>query len=133
MTKYIIMSGRPDENEQYAKEVGTEFLAKPAPIIDIYKAICGGHGNGECNNCARNVAVIDDSDSLCTMLQAALENKARKSGKECAVKIYPNGQDFLVACKNGEHYDVVLTDFNMPEMNGGEVIKEHKLLEQIKV
>ncbi len=60
--------------------------------------------------------IIDDEMPILESLKMAL----RPTGYECTV--FQNSREAVEAYKR-EHYDVVITDYMMPEMNGIEVLK----------
>jgi len=69
---------------------------------------------------ALNILVVDDSHSMRKFIIKAIE----ASGVDCGLIIEaPNGREALK--KLEEHWiDIILTDINMPEMNGIEFIKK---------
>ena len=55
-------------------------------------------------------------------------------GPEFESEIAANGQDALARLKQGEHYDLIVSDNYMPEMNGITMLKEiHKQFPETKV
>ena len=73
----------------------------------------------------KRLIVVEDSDSVREAIVFALQ----KSGFD--VKEATNGLE-AIACLNEEKFDMVLTDYHMPEMNGLELIKWVRGKEQLK-
>jgi two-component system response regulator HydG len=65
------------------------------------------------------ILIIDDDVDICTLLKRFLERK----GFEVSTSF--KGQDGIQQFKDGD-YDVVLTDFRLPDMDGVEVLKTIK-------
>jgi two-component system chemotaxis response regulator CheY len=73
----------------------------------------------------KRLIVVEDSDSVREAIVFALQ----KSGFD--VKEATNGLE-AIAFLNEEKFDMVLTDYHMPEMNGLELIKWVRGKEQLK-
>lgn len=69
--------------------------------------------------CRANILYIDDDSGLCRLLQKRLARVAY------AVAVAQDGQDGLDVFANGA-YDVVITDYNMPGIDGLEVLRRLK-------
>ena len=63
---------------------------------------------------AQSVLLVDDSAFFRNMLAPVLKAAGYK------VRVAPNAQEGLVALRSGQVFDVVLTDIEMPDMNGFE-------------
>lgn len=74
---------------------------------------------------AKKILIVDDSSSLRQVVKIALES----SGYE--VTEAEHGQDGLNKLKNNT-FNMVLSDFNMPVMNGIEFVKELKMIPEYK-
>jgi two-component system chemotaxis response regulator CheY len=73
----------------------------------------------------KKLVIVEDSDSIREAIVFALQ----KSGFE--VKSATNGLE-AIAILNGERFDMVLTDYYMPGMNGLELIRWVREKEQYK-
>ena len=73
----------------------------------------------------KRILVVDDSSSIRELLKLALE------GENYNVVM---GEDGLDALKHldGTHFDLVITDLHMPNMNGMELIHEIRNINQYK-
>jgi len=65
-----------------------------------------------------NVLVIDDESCILKMMELVLSNSGFN------VTTAKNGSDGLAAYGNGANYDVVVSDYRMPDMTGIEVEQE---------
>ena len=63
---------------------------------------------------AQSVLLVDDSAFFRNMLAPVLKAAGYR------VRVAPNAQEGLVALRSGQQFDVVLTDIEMPDMNGFE-------------
>src|SRR6186713_2948000 len=63
---------------------------------------------------ARSVLLVDDSAFFRNMLAPVLKAAGYR------VRVAPNAQEGLTALRSGQSFDVVLTDIEMPDMNGFE-------------
>ncbi len=66
---------------------------------------------------AGRVLVVDDDQAMCELIDCAL----RREGMEC--RCFTRPDDAYLALKS-ERFDVVLTDLNMPRMNGTELCRQ---------
>ncbi len=73
----------------------------------------------------KKILVVDDSSSIRELLKLALEDENYN---------VTLGEDGLDALKhlNGTHFDLVITDLHMPNMNGMELIHEIRKIDQYK-
>jgi two-component system chemotaxis sensor kinase CheA len=63
---------------------------------------------------SQSVLLVDDSAFFRNMLAPVLKAAGYK------VRVAPNAQEGLTALRSGQNFDVVLTDIEMPDMNGFE-------------
>jgi two-component system chemotaxis sensor kinase CheA len=63
---------------------------------------------------AQSVLLVDDSAFFRNMLAPVLKAAGYR------VRVAPNAQEGLSALRSGQSFDVVLTDIEMPDMNGFE-------------
>ncbi|MFN3659696.1 MAG: SpoIIE family protein phosphatase [Brevinematales bacterium] len=64
----------------------------------------------------KNILVVDDSPVIRTLIKKCLTDEGYTN-----VDIAENGKDALEKCDQ-KTYDLILTDFDMPEMNGEELV-----------
>ena len=64
----------------------------------------------------KKILIIDDEEDLCRLMKLNLESDGRLE-----VAIAFSGQEGIGKV-NKEAFDLVITDFDMPDMNGNEVI-----------
>jgi len=67
------------------------------------------------------VVFVDDSKTVLLTAQMAVKPLTEKGDIE--FKSYENPLEFLEDVKNGFSYDLVITDVNMPQMNGLDMAK----------
>ena len=70
------------------------------------------------------VVFVDDSKTVLLTAQMAVKPLVEKGDIE--FNSYENPLEFLEDVKNGFSYDLVITDVNMPQMNGLDMAKELK-------
>jgi len=73
----------------------------------------------------KKILVVDDSSSIRELLKLALEDENYN---------VTLGEDGIDALKHldGKHFDLVITDLHMPNMNGMELIHEIRKIDQYK-
>ncbi|MEW5851961.1 MAG: response regulator [Myxococcota bacterium] len=71
---------------------------------------------------ALKVLVVDDSGATRQMLQAAVEALADERGERADVDTAASGLKALQLLP-GQNYDLILTDINMPDVHGLELIR----------
>jgi two-component system, chemotaxis family, sensor kinase CheA len=79
---------------------------------------------------AQSVLLVDDSAFFRNMLAPVLKAAGYR------VRVAPNAQEGLSALRSGQSFDVVLTDIEMPDMNGfefAEVIRADHNLNQLPI
>jgi two-component system chemotaxis sensor kinase CheA len=79
---------------------------------------------------AQSVLLVDDSAFFRNMLAPVLKAAGYR------VRVAPNAQEGLSALRSGQSFDVVLTDIEMPDMNGfefAEVIRADQHLNQMPI
>jgi two-component system chemotaxis sensor kinase CheA len=79
---------------------------------------------------SQSVLLVDDSAFFRNMLAPVLKAAGYK------VRVAPNAQEGLTALRSGQSFDVVLTDIEMPDMNGfefAEVIRADQHLSQMPI
>jgi two-component system, chemotaxis family, sensor kinase CheA len=79
---------------------------------------------------AQSVLLVDDSAFFRNMLAPVLKAAGYR------VRTAPNAQEGLSALRSGQTFDVVLTDIEMPEMNGfefAEMIRSDQHLHQVPI
>src|SRR5690242_7067821 len=79
---------------------------------------------------AQSVLLVDDSAFFRNMLAPVLKAAGYR------VRVAPNAQEGLSALRSGQSFDVVLTDIEMPDMNGfefAEVIRSDQHLNQMPI
>jgi two-component system chemotaxis sensor kinase CheA len=79
---------------------------------------------------AQSILLVDDSAFFRNMLAPVLKAAGYR------VRTAPNAQEGLSALRSGQSFDVVLTDIEMPEMNGfefAEVIRADQHLHQVPI
>ena len=68
---------------------------------------------------SQSVLLVDDSAFFRNMLAPVLKAAGYK------VRVAANAQEGLAALRSGQNFDVVLTDIEMPDMNGFEFAEDH--------
>jgi CheY-like chemotaxis protein len=61
--------------------------------------------------------IVEDAEHAATMLEVAL-----LAIKDLSVTVTASGQEALQALENGENVSAIVTDLNMPDMDGFELI-----------
>src|SRR6267378_3011577 len=74
---------------------------------------------------AQSVLLVDDSAFFRNMLAPVLKAAGYR------VRVAPNAQEGLLALRSGQSFDVVLTDIEMPDMNGFEFAETIKADQQL--
>jgi len=79
---------------------------------------------------AKKIILVDDSSVVLMTAQVALDD-LMKSG-DIELVTYSNPDVMLKDIKEGLVYDLLITDINMPQMNGFELATALKAVESIK-
>jgi len=80
---------------------------------------------------ARKLFLVDDSATVLMTAQMALEDLVLKGVIE--LNTYDNPETLLQDVENGLVYDLCITDINMPQMSGFDLIKSLKQIPSIKM
>jgi len=75
------------------------------------------------------VVFVDDSKTVLLTAQMAVDNLVKSEVLE--IKTYENPLEVIEDVKNGLIYDLLITDINMPQMNGLDMAKELKQIESV--
>ncbi|MBI5847460.1 MAG: response regulator [Nitrospirae bacterium] len=70
---------------------------------------------------AKNILIVDDSASMRQLVSFALKT----AGYEVTAAVH--GKDAIDKTNNETKYEMVITDLNMPEMDGIELIKQLRM------
>jgi len=70
----------------------------------------------------KKVVFVDDSKTVLLTAQMALQDLINE--KKLELKTFENPLEFLSEVNNGFVYDLLITDINMPQMNGLEMVKK---------
>lgn len=73
----------------------------------------------------KKILIVDDSESIREVVCFALEN----AGHEV---IKANDGTDAVAVLDGQHFDLIITDLHMPQMNGIDLIRAARALDAYK-
>jgi len=80
---------------------------------------------------AKTVVFVDDSKTVLMSAEMAIKDLIDSGKVETAM--YENPLDLLAAVEDGFVYDLVITDVNMPQMNGLEMAKKLKATDSVKL
>lgn len=80
---------------------------------------------------AKTVVFVDDSATVLMSAEMATENLVEQGILD--LKLYSNPLDLLEDVKKGLDYDLLITDINMPQMNGLDMAKELKSMPEVKM
>ena len=80
---------------------------------------------------AKIVVFVDDSKTVLMTAQMAVDGLVKDGIIE--LKTFENPLELLDAVENGLVYDLLITDVNMPQMNGLEMAKRLKSTESVKL
>ena len=75
---------------------------------------------------SKTIMTVDDSASVRQMVKFTLQNEGYK------VLEAVDGQDALKKFRQLDHLDLLITDLNMPNMDGIELIREVRQLDQFR-
>lgn len=71
----------------------------------------------------KTILTVDDSESILTVVSTTLE-------EEYDVVTASDGSDAITKLNSGSHFDLIITDLNMPKADGIEVIRMARSLGQ---
>lgn len=74
----------------------------------------------------KSILIVDDSDAARQSMQFRLKTKGYE------VDSASNGQEGLDKLKSGKKVDLIITDMNMPVMNGVEMVREIRGMSEFK-
>ena len=80
---------------------------------------------------AKTVVFVDDSKTV--LMSAEMAIKPLLDDGKVEIMTYENPLDLLAAVADGFVYDLVVTDVNMPQMNGLEMAKKLKHTDSVKL
>jgi len=80
---------------------------------------------------AKKVVLVDDSATVTMSAEMILEEMVSSGVIELIT--YDNPLEAIEAVKNGLVYDLLITDINMPQMNGFELTKTLKSIPSVKM
>lgn len=79
----------------------------------------------------KNVVIVDDSKTIIATAQMAVEEMVERG--EIALLSFYNPQELLDEANAGRlDYDLLISDVNMPQMNGLDLATELKKIEKLK-
>ena len=64
----------------------------------------------------RRVLIVDDDEMVCRVVERVL-------GRDYVVRVAARGEEALGLLTDGERFDLILTDFAMPRMDGAQLIE----------
>ena len=79
---------------------------------------------------AKKVVLVDDSATVLMSANMALEDMVDKGIIE--FKTYSNPLDVITDVEDGMVYDLLITDINMPQMNGFDLTQKLKSIPSVK-
>jgi two-component system chemotaxis response regulator CheY len=80
---------------------------------------------------AKKVILVDDSSTVIMSAEMILEEMVNSGVIE--FEAYDNPLEAIADIKNGKTYDLLITDINMPQMNGFDVAKALKSIPSVKM
>jgi len=80
---------------------------------------------------AKKVVFVDDSKTV--LLTAKMATKQMVESGVIEFIDYDNPLELIEAVKNGFVYDLLITDINMPQMNGLDMARELKKTDSVKL
>lgn len=80
---------------------------------------------------SKTVVFVDDSPTVLMTAKMAMKNLVESGSVQ--LETFENPLDLLERVKNGFIYDMVITDVNMPQMNGLDMAKELKNTPSVKL
>ncbi len=80
---------------------------------------------------AKQIVFVDDSKTVLMSAEMAVQPLLEK--EQISIKTFENPLELLDAVEQGFVYDLVITDVNMPQMNGLEMAKRLKAKASVKL
>jgi two-component system chemotaxis response regulator CheY len=77
------------------------------------------------------VVFVDDSATVLMSAEVATQDLVDKGIID--IKLFNNPLDVLEQIESGLRYDLLITDINMPQMNGLDMAKELKSIDSVKI
>jgi len=112
------------------ENIGTQFdIYLPANVDDRIKTEKEVDSEPELPTGSESILIVDDESDLCEVYEEVLELQGYQ------VHTTSSSQDALNRIKNNpQAYDLIITDYSMPEMNGIELSREiHKYNNDIPI
>ena len=79
----------------------------------------------------KKIIFVDDSKTV--LMSANISIKELIEAGEVELKTFENPLDVIELVKNGFVYDMLVTDINMPQMNGLDMARELKSIDSVKL
>lgn len=79
----------------------------------------------------KKVFFVDDSKTV--LMTAQMSIKELVDSGQIALKIFENPLEVIASVENGEIYDLLITDINMPQMSGLDMAKKLKSIDSVKL
>ena len=79
----------------------------------------------------KKVVFVDDSKMVLMSAEMAVQSLVEEAKLE--LFMYENPQQLYDDCVGGMYYDLLITDINMPQMNGLDLAKELKVLSHLSL
>lgn len=76
------------------------------------------------------VVFVDDSKTVLMSAESVLAPMTEAGQIE--LKLYSNPLELLKECRDGKSFDMLITDVNMPEMDGLEMVKTIKTMPHLR-
>lgn len=79
----------------------------------------------------KEVVFVDDSKTVLMSAESVLAPLIQAG--QINLSLYNNPLDLINECKAGKSYDMLVTDVNMPQMDGLEMVKKLKAMPHLKL